>query len=162
MKIQHRFKSHQSLRIHCKKQTQNKCEICSHEFCTATELNAHRKQQGCEGLIELSLNILDTKVILVEVDSEQYDMAATSKEPSDHLQIAPKFDDNNRPMQFGNSDATVETNVIQSYKNEELTKSHRHVCKKCGQHFTQRRSLLQHGTIHTNERPFECWLCHKL
>lgn len=104
MKIQNRFKIHQSLRAHCKKQTQNICEICSHEFCTATQLNAHQMQQGCEGQIEFSSNVLGTKAILVDSNSEHYETAAMVKKPSvDHLQISTR-DDKNTSVRLCNGD----------------------------------------------------------
>lgn len=47
-----RFKLRNSLRFHLKKQLENKCEICSQIFCTAVELNTHRRRDGCNEIDE--------------------------------------------------------------------------------------------------------------
>ena len=34
-------------------------------------------------------------------------------------------------------------------------------CKDCGRCFRLRCTLTAHRTIHSNERPHECWMCHR-
>lgn len=34
-------------------------------------------------------------------------------------------------------------------------------CKDCGRRFRLKCTLTAHCTIHSSERPFECWICHR-
>lgn len=34
-------------------------------------------------------------------------------------------------------------------------------CKDCGRKFRLKCTLREHSSIHSNERPFECWICHR-
>lgn len=36
-----------------------------------------------------------------------------------------------------------------------------HSCKECGKHFKRKQSLLTHMNIHSNLRPFKCFICGK-
>lgn len=67
-----RFNSYRLLDDHFKQQTENTCDICSREFCTSDEFNAHQ-QQGCEGLIEIGSNIMDCKPTPIDWNSEYDD-----------------------------------------------------------------------------------------
>lgn len=44
--------------------------------------------------------------------------------------------------------------------NDTTSKSSRE-CSECGMRFTTPHQLKRHCSIHTGEKPFECWLCHK-
>lgn len=34
-------------------------------------------------------------------------------------------------------------------------------CDECGRFFSKRSNMLHYRMIHSDERPFECWMCHK-
>lgn len=36
-----------------------------------------------------------------------------------------------------------------------------YACNDCGRRFRLKCTLTAHRTIHSNERPFECWMCHR-
>lgn len=44
-----------------------------------------------------------------------------------------------------------------SLNSEEL----RYPCNECGRRFRLKCTLTAHRTIHSNVRPFECWMCHR-
>lgn len=36
-----------------------------------------------------------------------------------------------------------------------------YACNDCGRRFRLKCTLTAHRTIHSNDRPFECWMCHR-
>lgn len=36
-----------------------------------------------------------------------------------------------------------------------------YACNECGRRFRLKCTLTAHRTIHSTERPFECWMCHR-
>lgn len=36
-----------------------------------------------------------------------------------------------------------------------------YACNVCGRRFRLKCTLTAHRTIHSNDRPFECWMCHR-
>lgn len=134
-------------------------------------------------MIELGSDLLETKVVLVNFNSEQYGGSMDKrkkvrvKKSSNALRQDEKLvvAGNHTKKLIENYEVTrlvklknpVKAKVIHSMSHAvESSKStestNQNICDECGQHFTKRRSLMQHKTIHTKERPFECWLCHKL
>lgn len=41
------------------------------------------------------------------------------------------------------------------------TEDFQYACQDCGRRFRLKCTLTAHRTIHSNARPFECWLCHR-
>lgn len=86
--LEHRFGNARSLQSHSKYQNRNKCEVCLHQFCIASELTLHR-QQGCEGLIEISSTVaVDRKVTAVDLHLEYH------AESDEHFAIGDRFEAN--------------------------------------------------------------------
>lgn len=59
------------MRVHCKKQSERKCEICLQAFCKRSALKAHQ-DQGCERVLESpdQPNVEDSKPTFVDCISE--------------------------------------------------------------------------------------------
>lgn len=60
-------------------------------------------------------------------------------------------------------DSKIEKQTIQRQKfdNQNEAPKERLKCDECGKLFKSKPSMIEHLITHTNERPFECWLCHK-
>lgn len=51
--------------------------------------------------------------------------------------------------------------LIEMYGDGEPIMPLKHKCEQCNRLFARRLTLRQHLTTHSDERPFECSLCHK-
>lgn len=108
-------------------------------FCTMTELNAH-KQLPC----------IDQKCSLMANDTTmkagQNDMPSSGKN-----KVLKKRTRKVIPLK------TAETETgISKLSDETLYK-----CSECDKSFGKRWNLIVHLQSHSDERPFECFLCHK-
>lgn len=176
----HRFESARSLRSHCKYQKRNACEVCSHQFCIASELALHR-QQGCEGLIEINSTVgVDSKATAVDLYLEYHgdsDENLTIGDEfdangSDANQIDPKdvdHQDENSAKENGNrtdrDSVSFEIDHKPSFPKKRKTGQSKRSrgrikCADCNQTFSNKRCLIAHQR-YFHERQFECWLCHK-
>lgn len=138
-KNSNRFTTNRSLRVHCKNQPENKCEICLRVFCTGTELNAH-KQSPCEPPPIESSNSM--------VQCNDMDIKVESNEQNQNNYSSPVA-----AMQLGspNGPFPVRKKTLGPFG-----------CEICGRLFMKNSNLTKHRTIHTDEKPYECWLCHKM
>ena len=123
------------------------------EFCTATELNAH-KQSPCEPPTAEEINSM------MKFSAE---MMANNDEAS---QMENRID---QPISMANlphgSHAQFRSIVGQMQRmNGPMRKKTLgpFPCEICGRIFMKNSNLTKHRTIHTDEKPFECWLCHKM
>lgn len=237
-----RFRSRFLLRVHCTQQPRSKCDICSCEFCTASELDAHC-QRGCEGLIETGKNIVNCKPTAVDfnfddinpiedslnANEQTENIGYTSKndkkkskkcknqtefESKEHkcgqcgrifskksnllrhhrlihannserdkkaksvhicevcsrlcenelgLKLHRRTHTDKHPFKCGECERffTKKSNLLRHYQ-QAHSNERPFQCEECGQSFKNKYVLVNHRTRHTDEQPFECWLCHKL
>lgn len=228
-----------------KQKTKQKCDICSLEFCTVTELDVHL-QQGCEGLIEIESNAVDSKPTavdlntdVIELDKEQSEYSKnalkrrrTNEKCLKSIKLPSKASQQQQQQQPKCTKCGVtfstKSNLARHHRrkhslrngqedeitpklacncevcgklceNEVGLKIHRRThfvehpfqcrecgqlysikaeliehcqqahsnerpfqCKECGQGFKEKWALTRHYTRHTDEMPFECWLCHRM
>lgn len=160
-----RFESHRLYRAHCKSQRRNKCEICSHEFCTPPELLAHQNQ-GCEGLIDIDSTDIDRKPNVfdwnLEFNSEFNENQAIDDEgdyanaDEQHAQSDyQKYTDSSVSISFNQTQKATETiKLEQSNKHPE--------CEFCGRSFSFKSNLRFHQRhVHGFKRQYSCDYCDK-
>lgn len=58
-------------------------------------------------------------------------------------------------------DTNTETQVIQTSGTSIDLRRLMHKCDDCGRIFPRLSELKEHRATHSDERPFECWLCHR-
>lgn len=137
--------------MHCKNQPENKCENCTREFCTGTELNAH-KQSPCEppSIVQAQFSEGLMKDALMMADFNCEDAGSSS-------QMKNQID---QPIAMSASSYAQRMNgPFQSMRKRTLGPFE---CEICGRLFMKNSNLTKHRTIHTDDKPFECWLCHKM
>lgn len=166
-----------------KPKLEHSCEICSNEFASTLELNAHR-QQGCEGLIETSdSDLLDTKPTIVDCNYEclmetvehgaidgsfhvlrQEFTLHEIENISIHRRQSAASNHGMSSIEIRGEPIRKRTNSTKQTKvlavQPKLAKP-QHRCNECGRLFSKKSNLTRHHSIHTGEQPFECWLCHK-
>lgn len=146
--------------MHCKSQTVSKCENCSRPFCTWTELKEH-KQSPCEPpAIDQNNSMMPVlnaanpeKIELNELTTESNRSGIMSGRSS---QMEYRI---NQPIAMTTmSPGTQFSSIVhRKHRNNSTFK-----CDECGRLFVNKKTLSLHRIIHTDERPFECWLCHKM
>lgn len=142
--------------MHYAQQSENRCEICSQEFCTALELDAHR-QQGCEGLIEIDSNADECKPTAIDYNSNDENDSIVKENESD----ANEHKDDQEYL------ASTSTNLLKEKKKstqriKSLTKEHK--CDVCSRVFTKKSNLNRHHRLihtHNPERDRKAKLVHR-
>lgn len=144
------FPSHESLHEHSEQQSPQKCEICSHEFCTLVELDAHR-QQGCEGLIEIGANPEDCKPTAIDYNSELNSednsdaVEATVPKRSKKVQKCDKCD----RIFSKRSNLNRHRRLMHSKRTKKSESGHK--CTLCDRIFTKKCNLNRHHRLlHTS------------
>lgn len=118
-----------------------KCDICSREFCTVVELDEHRQQQGCEGLIKVESNTLDCKPTVVDFSHPQCDVKIDTDEAAEYdLNVSGQFRIIANQQKHWSSDMIERT---QTKKRVRITRK------------------LREKNAPTNERSLNCQLCDK-
>lgn len=115
------------------------CEICSHDFRTIDELNAHQ-QFSCKELIEIETNIADCKP--TPIDSEYCGEFQQSTSPSRILQAEEEIIIN-KQMEIGVIQDAVATTSKASHP--------KHSCETCNRAFKRRFDLKRHYKTHTSK-----------
>lgn len=128
-----RFKTSSNLLGHCKNQPKNKCEICLREFCTVMELNAHKQLGECEA----------SAALFSQNNSEVY------------------FDVNSIEVELNEVPGRFTPNTLNDMEKGNVVGGIGHKCHVCGKCFRKRWNFNQHMRSHSDERPFECSLCHR-
>lgn len=169
-----------SIRNHCEQQSENTCEICSHEFCTIEELSAHR-QQGCERLIDFDSNIMECNPTVADFTNYDIDPGldethATDYEfdvdtPSKYSEcVAVRIDHQSNDLntfRLDPADIDKKPSNTTNNKNNATEQSDRkvsnkqHTCEMCNRIFSSASNLKKHQHIHSDQRPFKCPLCNK-
>lgn len=160
--FQNSFNSNRSLREHCKQHYENKCEIFSQNFFTATELNAHR-QHGCEGTIAIASNMPECK--FTDVICKSDDHSDSYSDDNDAMMVGDDFH-GNEPNDFksvvvAKKAPRKKKRNVKLIKPLKLPSNRLHRCTECGLTFSKEPNLLRHHAKHAGLDPFECWLCHK-
>lgn len=67
-----------------------------------------------------------------------------------------------------NADLADSSDKAEEVNNEELNESleanskhFKYSCHTCGRKFRLKCTLTAHRTVHSNERPYACYLCHR-
>lgn len=147
-----RFGTYRRLLAHCKKQNQHKCEICSHQFCTANELTAHRRH-GCKELIEtIGSPHVDGKRTVMASNRAAAEENDTWKQPIGLTEC--EFCRRN----FSN------ISNLRFHQRKAHALEYQYNCDECGELFAYKRQLTAHLLMHSgavHECLSECWLCHQ-
>lgn len=126
----------------------HECDICKKSFTTAYNLANHVRSHTGERPYPCSKCGKHFK---------------SSSNVNQHLrQVHGKEKLNND----GDEKSGIKTDGIsEAQKNAELStqdaEKFPYACKHCGRRFRLKCTLTAHCTIHSNERPFECWICHR-
>lgn len=144
--------------MHSNNKSENKCENCMREFCTTIQLYEH-KQFECE---PPTMGQSNSNVSSDFNQNEQRHIGlASSTQMEDRInQPIPKASmSHDLNAQF----ASMVGQMLRTTGPFLISKRSRSSfeCDECGRIFSKKSNLLQHRMIHTDERPFECWLCHK-
>lgn len=170
---EHSFDSHRALRLHCRHQNRNKCEVCSRQFCLMTELASHQ-QQGCGALIEISSSVsVDSELIAAvnderqtidddfdanESDSNQFDQSDADHQPHEDaaaVENGNKSDDSasiriNRKPTIQKTPRTYQTNHS----------TRQFECADCGRKFSNEKALNSHQRYaHSGKNRYKCEDC---
>lgn len=129
------------------------------EFCTATELNAH-KQSPCEPPPAMKFNdgLIKDALTMADFNCEGTGPSQMENQINQPISMAP----HNSHAQFGSivgQMQRMQNDPFQSMRKRTLGPFG---CEICGRLFMKNSNLTKHRTIHTDEKPFECWLCHKM
>lgn len=71
-----------------------------------------------------------------------------------------KYEDWTRHFENLDEHQTTEPDAADSEPAEEHNEL-KYACEECDRRFRLRSTLNKHRSMHSKERPFECWLCHK-
>lgn len=109
----------------------------------------------CQGeSIEISHNVFENKPI---IDYAQQRSLNENLMIDDHLKIAEQSNMNPIDDDGGNDESHLST---KGTRKPRLKKQYK--CDECGIDFPREWDLKKHYGTHIREKPFECWLCHKL
>lgn len=126
----------------------HECDICHKTFTTAYNLTTHgRTHSGerpypcskCRKHFKSSSNLNQH---LRQVHSKE-------KQQNDDDEIHGIKDEKTPPMENVAESSTLNSEGFQ------------YACQDCGRRFRLKCTLTAHRTVHSNERPFECWICHR-
>lgn len=150
----------QSLPDHWKKQNQNKCEICLHEFCTATELNAHR------GLIDFGSIAMDCEPTALdssefECDIEINKNQAIDDEPTNSKSVINRYE-GKKKKKSGNRNHLLQNQKrdnMAEQQSDEQTSNKQFPCENCDRVYETASDLICHKLLKKCKRLFKCPLC---
>lgn len=121
-------------------------------FCTWTALKAHKqsaslKQSACE-----------PPTIVADSEMNELNELATDSNGNGIMSA------NSSQMEYRIEHPIAMATISQGDSHAQRMRRNNSTfeCKECGRLFVNKKTLSLHGIIHTNERPFECWLCHKV
>ncbi|KAJ8707288.1 hypothetical protein PYW08_011422 [Mythimna loreyi] len=128
------------------------CYKCSQKFETLKELRAHKATH------------FDTEYICRGCNTTYQN----EEELDDHMRIFYKNAEANAVVVTENNSLTCV--ICEKTSKSKLTLSRHlllhtdrkrtHVCDSCSKSFYNRKELIQHQTVHVEERPYKCQICH--
>lgn len=119
-------------------------------FCTATELNTH-KQSPCE---QSSVKQNDPIMIQSVVANSEIKSRINQSITMDAIAHSSHSEFVSVTSQMDRLNASFS-------RQKEVNRSP-FECEICGRVFNKKYNMIKHKIIHTDERPFECFLCHKM
>lgn len=145
----------------CSRQIDHECEICSQEFRTAVELNAHRRQ-GCEGLIEIRSNVVECKPTVIDCDDKLTSQSPLKQRKTNRvIMSSEKHQCSECGRRFTKkSNLARHHRLIHSIEAQRNRKAKSvHNCEVCGRQCENELGLKLHRRTHTDEHPFRCDEC---
>lgn len=73
-------------------------------------------------------------------------------------------DDNEGEQEDANKDLEESHSIVKAEDDQSASLNSpefQYSCNECGRRFRLKCTLTAHRTIHSNDRPFECWMCHR-
>lgn len=126
----------------------HECDICQKNFTTAYNLTVHKRIHTNErpycclkcGKYFKSSSNLNQHLRQVHGKERSSDDNDPKENVADYISNVKSEDE-----QHGSFD-------LQEFQ---------YACNECGRRFRLKCTLTAHRTIHSSERPFECWMCHR-
>lgn len=125
----------------------NECSVCRKSFTTAYNLTNHLRCHTGERPYPCSKCGKHFK---------------SSSNLNQHLrQVHGKEKLNNDDEICGINTERIPESKIAAESSTLNPEEFQYACQDCGRRFRLKCTLTAHKTIHSNERPFECWICHR-
>lgn len=173
--FQKRFKTKRSLSKHSKNQSENRCEICLRDFCTSIQFNAHKP--SCERLVRCDTSIVGCGPSTIGLANsnrcnempikDEFNEPLTNSNQTEPIGIESSSQmANPAPVLITLPSYTAHGQPVDSIEATNQSSKQRYKygpieCDICGRLFNSKSNFKMHRTTHTDDRPFECWLCHK-
>lgn len=131
-----------------KSRQNHECDLCQKSFTTAYNLTVHKRIHTNE---RPYCCLKCGKYFKSSSNLNQHLRQVHGKERSS------EYEDEKEETTESNSDVKDETEQLPSLNLPEF----QYVCNECGRRFRLKCTLTAHRTIHSSDRPFECWMCHR-